>query len=183
MSIERGLTGWRPASRLAKSSMSPILACRCRPAAPMSWAYSTYLGWPGSPKIALLDHFREADDGVQRRAQFVAHMGDEFGLGAFGFDGAALGIGQPDQQPRIGAGRRAQRCAPLRRRVRAARIRARTPRQAPRRPAPAPGSRRDKAAASRTRPTAHRRHRSRRRPRPASPRPRPAPPAGACRRR
>ena len=35
-----------------------------------------------------MDHLREADDGVQRRAQFVAHIGEEFGLRAVGRFGA-----------------------------------------------------------------------------------------------
>ena len=37
---------------------------------------------------AALHHFGKADDGVERRAQFVAHIGEEFGLGAVG----ALGL-------------------------------------------------------------------------------------------
>ncbi len=32
-------------------------------------------------RVFLHDHFGEADDGVERRAQFVAHGGEEAGLG------------------------------------------------------------------------------------------------------
>src|SRR5882724_4048276 len=40
------------------------------------------------PQQLALEHLREADDGVERRAQLVAHGGQEFGLGAAG----ALGL-------------------------------------------------------------------------------------------
>ena len=36
------------------------------------------------PKRLLFHHLGEADDGVQRRAQFMAHIGQEFRLGAAG---------------------------------------------------------------------------------------------------
>ena len=42
----------------------------------------------------VLDHFREADDGVQRRAQFMAHIGQELGLGAVGEFGCFLAFDQ-----------------------------------------------------------------------------------------
>ena len=35
----------------------------------------------------------EADDGVERRAQLMAHVGEEFGLGLVGFFGAGLFLG------------------------------------------------------------------------------------------
>ena len=37
--------------------------------------------------VFLHDHLGEADDGVQRRAQFVAHGGEEAGLGGIGLLG------------------------------------------------------------------------------------------------
>ncbi|GAA3855134.1 hypothetical protein GCM10022626_28620 [[Pseudomonas] carboxydohydrogena] len=42
---------------------------------------------------AAAHHFGKADDGVERRAQFVAHVGEEFRLGLVGFLGAALLFG------------------------------------------------------------------------------------------
>src|SRR3546814_2447831 len=44
-------------------------------------------------QLALHD-FREADDGVQRRAQLMAHVGQELRLGAVGELGALLGADQ-----------------------------------------------------------------------------------------
>jgi hypothetical protein len=49
-------------------------------------------------RAQLAEHSRfhdlgKADDGVQRRAQFVAHIGEEFGLGAVGVLGAGLLFG------------------------------------------------------------------------------------------
>ena len=40
-----------------------------------------------------LHDFGEADDGVERRAQLVAHIGEEFRLGLVGFFGAGLLLG------------------------------------------------------------------------------------------
>ena len=40
------------------------------------------------------DDFGKADDGVQRRAQFMAHIGQEAGLGGIGGFGFALGAAQ-----------------------------------------------------------------------------------------
>src|SRR3546814_15086959 len=37
-------------------------------------------------------HFREADDGIQGRAQFVAHIGQERGFGAVGRRGLLQGV-------------------------------------------------------------------------------------------
>ena len=56
-----------------------------------------------------LDYLREADDGVQRCSQLMAHMGHELVLGAKGLHGAAFRICQANQQPRFGGTRRAQR--------------------------------------------------------------------------
>ena len=38
-------------------------------------------------RVLLHDHLGEADDGVERRAQFVAHGGEETGLGRVGLLG------------------------------------------------------------------------------------------------
>src|SRR3546814_3425749 len=43
------------------------------------------------PEDLLQDELREADDGVQRRAQLVAHGGQEVALGAVGHLGRFLG--------------------------------------------------------------------------------------------
>ena len=44
----------------------------------------------------VIDHLAEADDRVQRRAQLMAHIGQEFGLHAAGGLGPVLGRGQLD---------------------------------------------------------------------------------------
>ncbi len=43
-----------------------------------------------TPEQPVLHDLGEADDGVQRRAQFVAHIGEEFGFGAVGAFGRRL---------------------------------------------------------------------------------------------
>ena len=48
---------------------------------------------------AVGDDFGKADHRVQRRTQFMAHMGDEFRFGAQRLHRAAFGIGQPHHQP------------------------------------------------------------------------------------
>ena len=45
---------------------------------------------PMRPEHLRLHHFAEADDGVERRAQLMAHVGEEFRLGAVGRLGAGL---------------------------------------------------------------------------------------------
>src|SRR3546814_9189527 len=47
-----------------------------------------------SSDLLALHDFREADDGVQRRAQLMAHVGQELRLGAVGELGALLGADQ-----------------------------------------------------------------------------------------
>ena len=59
----------------------------------MSWQYSTYFGEPSCAEHARLHDFREADDGVERRAQLVTDIGEELGLGAVGLLGAVLLLG------------------------------------------------------------------------------------------
>ena len=54
----------------------------------MSRQYSVVLLGAERAEDAALHHLGEADDGVERRAQLVAHVGEEFGLGAVG----ALGL-------------------------------------------------------------------------------------------
>ena len=46
----------------------------------MSRAYSTYLPRADRPEHLVLHHLAEADDGVERRAQLMAHIGEEFRL-------------------------------------------------------------------------------------------------------
>ena len=46
---------------------------------------------PGGAEHLLHDDFRKADHGVQRRAQLVAHIGQELGLGPVGEVGLLLG--------------------------------------------------------------------------------------------
>ena len=54
----------------------------------MSRQYSVYLSRAERAEDAALHDLGEADDGVERRAQLVAHVGEELGLGAVG----ALGL-------------------------------------------------------------------------------------------
>ena len=68
----------------------------------MSRAYSRYLARADRPQHLRLDHLAEADDGIERRAQLMAHVGEEFRLRAVGrfgpglFAGIFVGkIGQP----------------------------------------------------------------------------------------
>ncbi|KQW18559.1 hypothetical protein ASC80_21380 [Afipia sp. Root123D2] len=42
---------------------------------------------------AATHHFRETDDGVERRTQLVAHVGEELGLGLIGFLGPLFFLG------------------------------------------------------------------------------------------
>ena len=44
--------------------------------------------------MTVADHLREAEDGVERRAQLVAHVGQELGFGAVRLLGLVLGLGQ-----------------------------------------------------------------------------------------
>ncbi len=56
----------------------------------MSWQYSWYFSLPSLAEHARAHDLGEADDGVERRAQLVAHIGEEFRLGLVGFLGAGL---------------------------------------------------------------------------------------------
>src|SRR5579883_411374 len=68
---------WRlPCSALTKSRMSLMS------------------GHAGGAEDLFLDRFGEADDGVERRAQLVAHRREEFGLGPIGGLGRLLGRAQ-----------------------------------------------------------------------------------------
>ena len=51
-------------------------------------AVIVYLSQPSAPKMPLSMTSAEAEDGVERRAQLVAHLGEELGFGAVG----ALGL-------------------------------------------------------------------------------------------
>ena len=70
--------------------MSLISASRCLPAA---WIFSR----SGTQVVLadvlglLLEHLAVADDGVERRAQLVAHVGQEGALGPVGGLGRVLG--------------------------------------------------------------------------------------------
>ena len=73
----------RPASILERSSTSLMRRSRCRPLCWMSVS--------GTPEILghvavdlVEDHLVEAEDRVHRRAQLVAHVGEEVGLGLAG---------------------------------------------------------------------------------------------------
>ena len=59
----------------------------------MSWQYSRYFGEPSGPNIPGLHDLREADDGVERRAELVADIGEELRLGAVGVLGPVLLLG------------------------------------------------------------------------------------------
>ena len=57
------------------------------------------------PQMLVLHHFGKAHDGVQRRAQLMAHIGEEGGLGAVGVLGLLHRDGQPARHlPHVGAG-------------------------------------------------------------------------------
>jgi hypothetical protein len=88
--------------------MSPILECRLRPAiADVARVFDVF-GMADRAVKAALDHFGKADDGVERRAQFVAHMGDEFGFGALRLDRARSALASRTSS-RASRPRRAQR--------------------------------------------------------------------------
>ena len=68
--------GERIAARLQIGEFEDVadLAMQSASAIPMSRAYSTVFRIADRAEHAALDDLGEADDGVQRRAQFVAHM-------------------------------------------------------------------------------------------------------------
>ena len=54
-------------------------------------------------EAGILEQVAHADDGVERRAQLVAHDGEEAALGLVGLLGLGLGLGQfADQRGDIG---------------------------------------------------------------------------------
>ena len=67
----------RPASIFDRSRMSLIKASRCRPAPSTRSSGSSVL----LQRLRILpQHLADADDGVERRAQLVAHIGEELRL-------------------------------------------------------------------------------------------------------
>ena len=87
--VERGLDArsrfvepTRPASIRDMSRMSLMTERRYCPLERMSRQYSPYFSRAERAEHAALHHLGEADDGVERRAQLVAHVGQELGLGA-----------------------------------------------------------------------------------------------------
>ena len=73
LSVSRSM---RPASILARSRMSVISSSRWRPAAWMSSAVGGLARGEGA-RGGVAQHVGEVDDGVQRRAQLVGHVGQE----------------------------------------------------------------------------------------------------------
>ena len=74
-----GLQFHPPASILDRSRISLISESRCCPDSRMSARYSACLSLI-SPNILSDEDFREANDGVERRAQLVRHVGEELAL-------------------------------------------------------------------------------------------------------
>ena len=70
---------------MTSSRYSPLLR--------MSLQYSWYLSAPERPEHARLHDLGEADDGVERRAQLVAHIGEELRFRLVGLLGAGLLLG------------------------------------------------------------------------------------------
>ena len=68
----------RPASTLERSRISLINDRRWRPEERMSSVYSACFSF-SSPNNSPQD-FRETDDGIERGAQLVRHVGEEFRL-------------------------------------------------------------------------------------------------------
>jgi hypothetical protein len=68
-----------PASIFDRSRMSLMSARQSSPDAQMSFRYSSCLGVSG-PTQPRAQYFRESDDGVERRAQLVGHVGEELAL-------------------------------------------------------------------------------------------------------
>ena len=92
----------RPASILAMSRMSLMTSSRyCPLVQDVAAIFVVFVGAERAEHARLHD-LGKADDGVERRAQLVAHIGEEFRLGLVGllgagfFDGVFLGeFGQP----------------------------------------------------------------------------------------
>ena len=82
-----------PASIFDMSSTSLMIDSSSSPLAWMSLMYSS-CRWIGYRAQQLVrDRLREADNGVERRAQLVAHIGQEVALGAVGQLGLHAGRG------------------------------------------------------------------------------------------
>ena len=88
-----GSSRMRPASIFDMSRMSLMTSSRYWPLWWMSRQYSRYLSRAERAEHARLHDLGEADDGVERRAQLVAHIGEEFRLGLVGLLGAGLLLG------------------------------------------------------------------------------------------
>src|ERR1700730_12065913 len=56
-------------------------------------------GLADRPEDLAVDHLREADDGVEWRAQLMAHIGEKFGFGAAGDLGHFLGLAKLALRP------------------------------------------------------------------------------------
>ena len=80
----------RPASIFDMSSTSLITSSRYWPLRRMSRQYSSYFAGAERAEHARLHDLGKPDDGVERRAQLVAHIGEEFRLGLVRFFGAGL---------------------------------------------------------------------------------------------
>jgi hypothetical protein len=72
----------RPASIFDMSRMSLMTSSRNRPLRWMSREYSAVFIRTHGPEHFGQHHLGEADDGVERRSQLVAHVGEEFRLRA-----------------------------------------------------------------------------------------------------
>ena len=81
-----------PASILDKSRMSLMSASRCLPAA-LIFSRSPLNSSSCSVGGFLVQHLGVAQDGVERRAQLVAHIGQKQALGLVGGFGGFLGLG------------------------------------------------------------------------------------------
>ena len=99
-----------PASILLRSRMLPMMSVRCEAATQMWRTYSAYGARRDGAQQPFLHHLGKADDRVERRAQLVAHVGQELALGGAGRIGAGRGVGQAHAAPRDGAWRPV-RCA------------------------------------------------------------------------
>ena len=83
----------RPASIFDMSRMSLMTSSRYWPLWWMSRQYSLIFVGAERAEHARFHDLGEADDGVERRAQLVAHVGEEFRLRLVGFLGAGLFLG------------------------------------------------------------------------------------------
>src|SRR5256885_979543 len=84
----------RPAPGLDMGELQNVadLGMQVAPGLGDAGAIFAIFGMPDRAVKTLADDFRKPDHRVQRRAQFMAHMGDEFGFGAGRFHRGALGL-------------------------------------------------------------------------------------------